>query len=76
MNCLRSEGIPESWEKISTEGWSGPTAEIEAQMRARSLLGRVTTLADVGNAVAFLASDRAGATTGIIPNLTGCTVVD
>jgi 3-oxoacyl-[acyl-carrier protein] reductase len=74
--CLRLEGIPESWEGVSTEGWSAPTAEIEAQMKARSLLGRVTTLADVGNAAAFLASDRAGATTGTVFNLTSGTVVD
>jgi 3-oxoacyl-[acyl-carrier protein] reductase len=45
-------------------------------MKARSLLGRVTTLADVGNAAAFLASDRAGATTGTVLNLTSGTVVD
>lgn len=76
VNCLRSEGIPESWEGVSTGGWSAPPAEIEAQMKARSLLGRVTTLADVGNAAAFLASDRAGATTGTVFNLTSGTVVD
>jgi len=76
VNCLRSEGFPESWEGASTEGWSGPTAEIEAHTKARSLLGRVTTLADVGNAAAFLASDLAGATTGTVLNLTSGTVVD
>ncbi len=74
--CLRLEGIPESWEGVSTEGWSAPPTEIEAQMKARSLLGRVTTLADVGNAAAFLASDLAGATTGTVFNLTSGTVVD
>jgi enoyl-[acyl-carrier-protein] reductase (NADH) len=36
----------------------------------------VTTLADVGNAAAFMASDRAGATTGTVFNLTSGTVVD
>jgi NAD(P)-dependent dehydrogenase (short-subunit alcohol dehydrogenase family) len=74
--CLRLEGIPESWEGISTEDWSAPPAEIEAQMKARSLLGRVTTLTDLGNAAAFLASDLAGATTGTVFNLTSGTVVD
>jgi 3-oxoacyl-[acyl-carrier protein] reductase len=74
--CLRLEGIPESWEGISTEDWSAPTEEIEAALKARSLLRRVTTLADVGNAAAFLASDRAGATTGTVANLTSGTVVD
>ena len=74
--CLRLEGIPESWEGVSTEGWSAPPTVIEEQMKARSLLGRVTTLADVGNAAAFLASDRARATTGTVFNLTSGTVVD
>ena len=74
--CLRLEGIPDSWEGVSTEGWSASTGEIEASMKARSLLGRVTTLADVGNAAAFLASDLAGATTGTVFNLTSGTVVD
>lgn len=44
-------------------------------MKARSLLGRVTTLADVGNA-ALLASDLACATTGTVFNLASGTVVD
>lgn len=74
--CLRLEGIPESWEGAPTEDWSAPPAEIEAQMKARSLLGRTTTLEDVGNAAAFLASDRAGATTGTVFNLTSGTIVD
>jgi enoyl-[acyl-carrier-protein] reductase (NADH) len=76
VNCLRSEGIPESWAGASTEEWSASTNEIEAFLKQRSLLGRVTTLADVGNAAAFLASDRAGATTGTVFNLTSGTVVD
>lgn len=76
VNCLRSEGIPESWQGVSTEDWSAPTDELETFLQERSLLGRVTTLADVGNAAAFLASDRAGATTGTVFNLTSGTVVD
>ncbi len=76
VNCLRSEGIPESWESASIEEWSASTEEIEAFLRERSSLGRVTTLADVGNAAAFLASDRAGATTGTVFNLTSGTVID
>jgi NAD(P)-dependent dehydrogenase (short-subunit alcohol dehydrogenase family) len=75
-NCLRLEGIPESWEGAATEDWSGPPAEIEAQLKARSLLGRATTLADVGNAAVFLASERAAATTGTVLNLTSGSVVD
>jgi NAD(P)-dependent dehydrogenase (short-subunit alcohol dehydrogenase family) len=74
--CLRPEGIPESWVGISTEDWSGPPEEVEAALKDRSLLGRVTTLADVGNAAAFMASDQAGAMTATIANLTCGTVVD
>jgi len=76
VNCLRLEGIPESWEGVSTESWSGSPVEIEAQVKSSSLLARATTLADVGNAAAFLASDRARATTGTVFNLTSGTVVD
>jgi len=75
-NCLRLEGIPESWEGASTDDWSGPPAEIERHIKARSPLGRATTLADVGNAAAFLASGKAAATTGTVLNLTSGTVVD
>ena len=74
--CMRSEGIPESWQGASTEDWSAPPDEIESFLKERSLLGRVTTLADVGNAAVFLASDRAGATTGTVFNITSGTVVD
>ena len=38
--------------------------------RQRTVVATVTTLADVGNAATFLASDRAGATTGTVFNLT------
>jgi hypothetical protein len=60
VNCLRSEGIPESWEGASTGEWSAPPEEIEAFLKQRS----------------FLASDRAAATTGTVINLTSGTVVD
>ena len=76
MNCLRSEGIPQSWEGASTGEWSAPPGEIEAFLKERPLLGRVTTLADVGNAAAFLTSERAAATTGTVFNITSGTVVD
>ncbi len=74
--CLRPEGIPESWEGISTDDWSGPPGEIKAALKDRSLLGRLTTLDDVGDAAAFMASDRAGAMTATVANLTCGTMVD
>jgi 3-oxoacyl-[acyl-carrier protein] reductase len=49
---------------------------VEAALKARALLRRVATLADVGNAAAFMASDRAGAMTATVANLTCGTVVD
>lgn len=74
--CLRPEGIPESWAGISTECWSRPSEEVEAALKGKALLGRLPTLADVGNAAAFVASDRAGAMTATVANLTCGTVVD
>jgi len=50
--------------------------EVAGFIEQRSLLGRVTTLAEVVNAAAFLASDRAAAITGTVFNLTSGTVVD
>ena len=41
-----------------------------AWMRGATLLNRLTSLADVGNMAAFVASDRAGATTATGLNLT------
>ena len=49
---------------------------METDLKANSLLRRVPTLADVGNAAAFMASDRAGARTGTVFDLTSGTVVD
>jgi NAD(P)-dependent dehydrogenase (short-subunit alcohol dehydrogenase family) len=42
----------------------------------RMLLGRWPALADVAEAAAFVASDRAAATTGTVVNLTAGSVVD
>jgi 3-oxoacyl-[acyl-carrier protein] reductase len=49
---------------------------VEADLKATSLLRRVPTLADVGNAAAFMASDRARAVTAPAANLACGTVVD
>ncbi|WP_275002457.1 SDR family NAD(P)-dependent oxidoreductase [Promicromonospora iranensis] len=45
-------------------------------MRAGTLLQRLPTLSDVAETAAFLASDRAGAMTGTVVNLTGGALVD
>jgi 3-oxoacyl-[acyl-carrier protein] reductase len=44
--------------------------------RTATRLGRLPTLAQFADYAAFLASDRAGATTGAIANLTAGSVVD
>jgi enoyl-[acyl-carrier-protein] reductase (NADH) len=45
-------------------------------MESTTHLKRLITLAELGNAAAFLVSDRASAMTGTVVNLTGGTVVD
>jgi NAD(P)-dependent dehydrogenase (short-subunit alcohol dehydrogenase family) len=45
-------------------------------MRAGTLLQRLPTLSDVAETAAFLASDRAGAMTATVVNLTGGALVD
>ncbi len=63
---LSASAVREYVPGIYVGGFGIACVDIEAQMKASSLLGRVTTLADVGNAAVFLASDRAGATTGTV----------
>jgi enoyl-[acyl-carrier-protein] reductase (NADH) len=45
-------------------------------MEGGTLLGRLPTLAEVGNVAAFMASDRASAMTGTVANLTCGSIVD
>ncbi|HLL51068.1 MAG TPA: hypothetical protein VK356_10410 [Thermomicrobiales bacterium] len=49
---------------------------METDLKANSLLRRVPTLAGVGNAAAFMASDRARAVTAPAANLACGTVAD
>jgi 3-oxoacyl-[acyl-carrier protein] reductase len=54
------------------------SAEVANAERAKTgtLLRRFPTLAEVANYAAFVTSDRAGATTGAIANLTCGSLVD
>jgi NAD(P)-dependent dehydrogenase (short-subunit alcohol dehydrogenase family) len=61
--CLRPDALPETW------GSDAP-ADVAAYMTAGTMLDRMPTLAQVADAAAFAASDRAGAITGTILNLT------
>jgi 3-oxoacyl-[acyl-carrier protein] reductase len=83
--CLRPHAIPEtvatSYVRDVFNGFAdqaGTTVEAMLADWARSstLLGRFPTLAEVADYAAFLASDRAGATTGAIANLTSGSLVD
>jgi enoyl-[acyl-carrier-protein] reductase (NADH) len=74
--CLRPEGMPESWAGAATECWSRPPRDIETQLKEDSPLRRVTTLADLADVAAFMASDRAAAMTGTVANVTSGTVMD
>ena len=85
--CLRPDALPETWPDGSEVGASGAgegegatgaddARGVLAYMEGGSLLGRLPTLEEVGNAAVFLASDRASAMTGTVANLTCGSVVD
>lgn len=84
VNCLRPHAIPESVTTSHTRqlfsgmaGLSGLTMEAWLSgLAGTTLLGRLPTLDDVADAAAFVASDRAGAMTGAIVNLTSGALVD
>lgn len=68
---LQTGGIPES-----IDADPAFRAEIEEHTKAGTLLGRATTLADVGNVAAFAASDLAASMTATQLNITAGAVVD
>ena len=84
MNCLRPHAIPKSVATSHTRqlftgmaGLSGLTMEAWLSgLAGTTLLGRLPTLDDVADAAVFVASDRAGAMTGAIVNLTSGALVD
>jgi 3-oxoacyl-[acyl-carrier protein] reductase len=83
--CLRPDAIPEAVAlSHSNEVFEGvskrvgiPVAEMLAEHgRTNTLLGRLPHLSEVAEFAAFVASDRAGAMTGAIANLTCGSMVD
>lgn len=84
--CLRPDAIPETWPEGFQEqvfdhgadpqraqaGAAGATtgADIQSYMEGGTLLARMPTLSDVAETAALVASDRAGAMTGTVVNLT------
>jgi 3-oxoacyl-[acyl-carrier protein] reductase len=71
---LQTTGIPDGLhgDEFPAYGTGKPMtrAETVAWMEGKTMLGRLTMLADVGNAAAFLASDQAGPMTGTGLNVT------
>jgi 3-oxoacyl-[acyl-carrier protein] reductase len=72
---IQTTGLPETLAEVQpgygtgSEGGMTRDAHI-AWMRSSTMLDRLTTLAELGNAAAFMASDRAGAMTATAANLT------
>jgi 3-oxoacyl-[acyl-carrier protein] reductase len=68
------ETIPDTGDAVADPGTGfgqGLTrADIIAGMREQTMLKRLPTLAELGNAAAFLASDRASAMTATLANIT------
>lgn len=75
---LRTTGLPESIPDtgdavadFGTGFGAGMTrAELIAEMQQETMLDRLPTLAELGNAAAFLASDQASAMTATLANIT------
>lgn len=66
--CLRPDAIPETW--AVEPGGDINASGVKPYMEGGTLLGRLPKLAEVAEAAAFMASDRASAMTGAIVNLT------
>ncbi|MCX5581412.1 SDR family NAD(P)-dependent oxidoreductase [Kaistia terrae] len=83
--CLRSDAIPDAIPLSYTQGLFddmtrrlGTTTDawIEQHARQDTLLGRLPKLEQVADYAAFVASDRAGAMTGALANLTCGSILD
>ena len=71
---LQTTGIPEALHPVGAfpaygTGKEMTREELVAWMRGRTMLRRLTSLGEVGDAAAFVASDRAGAMTASMVNL-------
>jgi NAD(P)-dependent dehydrogenase (short-subunit alcohol dehydrogenase family) len=79
--CLRSHAIPETpliEENFATAGRAaGVTpAQFQAVVEQGTLLKRLPTLAEVADTAAFIASDRAGAMTATVVNVSAGSITD
>jgi 3-oxoacyl-[acyl-carrier protein] reductase len=72
---LRTTGLPEALHsdvhpEYGTGSGSMTSDQLIAWMQSRTMLNRLTSLADVGNVATFLASDRANGMTASVANVT------
>ena len=79
--CLRPHAIPETPLIEANFATAGPAAgvtpaQFQARLEQSTLLKRLPTLAEVADTAAFLASDRAGAMTGTVANLSAGGITD
>jgi 3-oxoacyl-[acyl-carrier protein] reductase len=83
--CLRPDAIPEAvalshsnevFEGFAKRAGTTVTAMLAEHGRTHTLLGRLPRLTEVAEFAAFAASDRAGAMTGAVANLTCGSMVD
>ena len=79
--CLRAHAIPETpliaANFATASAAAGVTpAEFQALLEQGTVLKRLPTLAEVADTAAFLASDRAGAMTATVANLSAGSIVD
>jgi NAD(P)-dependent dehydrogenase (short-subunit alcohol dehydrogenase family) len=79
--CLRSHAIPETPLIEANNATAGAAAGVTpdqflARLEQSTLLKRLPTLAEVADTAAFLASDRAGAMTATVTNLSAGSITD
>jgi NAD(P)-dependent dehydrogenase (short-subunit alcohol dehydrogenase family) len=79
--CLRTTGMAETPTidvvfGLHAQAYDITWEEFAASMAAQTHRKRATTLAELAQAAAFVASDRASAMTGTVVNLTGGIIVD
>jgi NAD(P)-dependent dehydrogenase (short-subunit alcohol dehydrogenase family) len=79
--CLRSHAIPETPLIEANFATAGPAAgvtpaQFQAKLEQGTLLKRLPTLAEVADTAAFVASDRAGAMTATVVNLSAGSFTD
>jgi NAD(P)-dependent dehydrogenase (short-subunit alcohol dehydrogenase family) len=79
--CLRSHAIPETPLIKANNATAGPAAgltpaQFQAALEQSTLLKRLPTLAEVADTAAFVVSDRAGAMTAAVVNLSAGGITD